>query len=90
MWTRALELDPETISSRYSRVFLLQRLGRVEEAIAEWEAIVECNSRTATPCTRSGRGARSPTCARCSRTGGAARRLARRDETLSTADPDRE
>ena len=39
-WEQALETDPETISARYSRVFLLQRLGRLEEAIVEWEAIV--------------------------------------------------
>jgi RNA polymerase sigma factor (sigma-70 family) len=39
-WQRVFELDGERISARYSRVFLLERLGRLEEAEAEWEAII--------------------------------------------------
>jgi tetratricopeptide (TPR) repeat protein len=40
-WGRAFELDPEFIDARYSRVFLLERLRRLEDAAAEWEAIIE-------------------------------------------------
>jgi tetratricopeptide (TPR) repeat protein len=41
-WKRAFERDQEaSISPRFSRVFLLKRLGRLDEAAAEWEAIVE-------------------------------------------------
>jgi tetratricopeptide (TPR) repeat protein len=41
-WKRAFELDQEaSISPRFNRVFLLQRLDRLEEAAAEWEAIIE-------------------------------------------------
>jgi tetratricopeptide (TPR) repeat protein len=41
-WKRAFELDQEaSISPRFSRVFLLQRLGRLDEAAAEWETIIE-------------------------------------------------
>jgi tetratricopeptide (TPR) repeat protein len=39
-WQRVFELDSERISARYSRVFLLERLGRLPEAAAEWEAII--------------------------------------------------
>lgn len=39
-WRRALELNRENISGHYSRAFLLERLGRLEEAVAEWEAII--------------------------------------------------
>ena len=40
-WLEVLEIDPDrSISPRYSRVFLFQRLGRLEEAAAEWEAII--------------------------------------------------
>ncbi len=39
-WQRVFELDPERISVRYSRAFLLERLGRLTEAAAEWEAII--------------------------------------------------
>jgi tetratricopeptide (TPR) repeat protein len=41
-WQQVFELDPEgSLSPRYSRVFLLQRVGRLHEAAAEWEAIIE-------------------------------------------------
>jgi len=40
-WRRAYELHPENLSPRYSRAFLLDRLGRHEEAIAEWQAIID-------------------------------------------------
>jgi tetratricopeptide (TPR) repeat protein len=39
-WQRVFELDAERISARYSRAFLLERLGRLTEAAAEWEAII--------------------------------------------------
>ena len=39
-WQRALELDSTSIGPHYSRAFLLERLGRVREAEAEWEAII--------------------------------------------------
>lgn len=39
-WQRVFELDSERISARYSRVFLLERLGRLTDAAAEWEAII--------------------------------------------------
>jgi tetratricopeptide (TPR) repeat protein len=39
-WQRVFDLDEDRISARYSRVFLLERLGRLEEAAAEWEAII--------------------------------------------------
>jgi tetratricopeptide (TPR) repeat protein len=40
-WQRVFELEGDRhVSSLYSRVFQLQRLGRLEEAAAEWEAIV--------------------------------------------------
>jgi tetratricopeptide (TPR) repeat protein len=40
VWQRVFELDTERISVRYSRAFLLERLGRLMEAAAEWEAII--------------------------------------------------
>jgi tetratricopeptide (TPR) repeat protein len=40
-WQRALAADPESIGGHYMRAFLLARLGRRAEAIAEWEAIIE-------------------------------------------------
>jgi tetratricopeptide (TPR) repeat protein len=41
IWQAVFDRDPEqSISPRYSRVFLLQRLGRLPEAAAEWEAII--------------------------------------------------
>jgi predicted RNA polymerase sigma factor len=39
-WQRALELETTSIGPHYSRAFLLERLGRVAEAEAEWEAII--------------------------------------------------
>jgi tetratricopeptide (TPR) repeat protein len=39
-WERVFELDGERISARYSRAFLLERLGRFTDAVAEWEAII--------------------------------------------------
>ena len=41
VWLQAFELNPnQSISPRYSRVFLLERLGRLAEAAQEWEAII--------------------------------------------------
>lgn len=40
VWQLAIELDGEFVDPRYSRVFLLQRLGRDQEAAAEGEAII--------------------------------------------------
>jgi tetratricopeptide (TPR) repeat protein len=40
-WHRAHELEPENLSSIYSSAFLLERLGRVEEAIGAWRYIIE-------------------------------------------------
>lgn len=40
VWQRAIELDGEFVDPRYSRVFLLQRLGRDKEAAVEWEGII--------------------------------------------------
>jgi Tfp pilus assembly protein PilF len=40
LWRHALEADPESIGGHYMRAFLLERLGRRDEAIAEWEAVV--------------------------------------------------
>jgi tetratricopeptide (TPR) repeat protein len=40
-WQRALAADPESIGGHYMRAFLLERLCRPMEAIAEWEAIVD-------------------------------------------------
>jgi tetratricopeptide (TPR) repeat protein len=39
-WRRAFELDPETLSGVYSSAFLLERVGRVDEAIRAWEHIL--------------------------------------------------
>jgi tetratricopeptide (TPR) repeat protein len=45
-WQRALELDPENLSPRYSSVFLLERDGRFEEATAAWRSILDwCEER---------------------------------------------
>jgi hypothetical protein len=38
---RAYELHAENLSTRYSRACSLDRLGRHEEAIAEWQAIID-------------------------------------------------
>ncbi len=42
-WRRALELDSEEIGALYSSAFLLEREGRLEEAIEAWCAIIEWN-----------------------------------------------
>ena len=39
-WWRVFEMDGERISARYSRAFLLKRLGRRSDAAEEWEAII--------------------------------------------------
>jgi tetratricopeptide (TPR) repeat protein len=45
-WQRALDANPASIGGRYSRAFLLERLGRPAEAAAEWRAIVRwCRER---------------------------------------------
>jgi len=38
-WQHALDLDPENIAPLYSTAFLHEREGRVQEAIATWDAI---------------------------------------------------
>ena len=40
-WERAHELDPESLSSVYSRAFLLERAGRLGEAADAWRFIIE-------------------------------------------------
>jgi tetratricopeptide (TPR) repeat protein len=40
VWQKAIDADPESIGGHYMRAFLFERLGRREEAIAEWEAII--------------------------------------------------
>jgi len=42
-WRRAGELDPEDIGALYSSAFLLEREGRVAEAIEAWRGIIEWN-----------------------------------------------
>lgn len=45
-WRRAHELEPENLSSIYSSAFLLEREGRLEEAIEAWRYILDwCESR---------------------------------------------
>jgi tetratricopeptide (TPR) repeat protein len=45
-WQRALELDPENLSPRYSSVFLLEREGRLDDAAAAWRSILDwCEER---------------------------------------------
>jgi tetratricopeptide (TPR) repeat protein len=39
-WRRSLELDPEKLSSVYSSAFLLEREGRIEEAMDAWSTII--------------------------------------------------
>jgi tetratricopeptide (TPR) repeat protein len=40
-WRRALELNPENLSSVYSSAFLLERQGRLGEAIKAWHFIID-------------------------------------------------
>ena len=42
-WRQALELEPEGIGALYSSAFLLEREGRLAEAAAAWQAIVDWN-----------------------------------------------
>jgi tetratricopeptide (TPR) repeat protein len=42
-WRRVLELDSESIGALYSSAFLLERKGRLAEAIEAWRAIIEWN-----------------------------------------------
>jgi len=39
-WQQALDADPDSIGGHYMRAFLLERLGRRNDAIAEWQAII--------------------------------------------------
>jgi tetratricopeptide (TPR) repeat protein len=40
-WRRALVLEPEDIGALYSSAFLLEREGRLQEAVEAWRAIVD-------------------------------------------------
>ena len=40
-WAHALELDPGNLSGVYSSAFLLERRGRLEEAIKAWHYIID-------------------------------------------------
>jgi tetratricopeptide (TPR) repeat protein len=40
-WRRAVQLEPEDIGALYSSAFLLEREGRLDEAIEAWQAIVD-------------------------------------------------
>jgi tetratricopeptide (TPR) repeat protein len=40
-WRRALELDSTTISALYSTAFLHERDGRIDDAIAAWQEIIQ-------------------------------------------------
>ncbi|TML67883.1 MAG: hypothetical protein E6G14_10915 [Actinobacteria bacterium] len=42
-WRRAVELEPEDIGPLFSSAFLLERAGRIDEAVAAWGAIVAWN-----------------------------------------------
>lgn len=42
-WRRALELEPEDIGALYSSAFLLEREGRLAEAVEAWRSIVDWN-----------------------------------------------
>jgi tetratricopeptide (TPR) repeat protein len=43
-WRRALALDSESIGALYNSAFLLEREGRLAEAIEAWRAIIEWNA----------------------------------------------
>jgi tetratricopeptide (TPR) repeat protein len=40
-WRRVFELDPDRIDPHYSAAFLLERQGRVAEAIGQWRLIID-------------------------------------------------
>jgi tetratricopeptide (TPR) repeat protein len=40
-WRRALDLDPDHIGPLYMSAFLLERIGRRQEAIDTWQAIID-------------------------------------------------
>jgi tetratricopeptide (TPR) repeat protein len=40
-WRRSFELDPECLSAVYSSAFLLERTGRLQEAIDAWQVIID-------------------------------------------------
>lgn len=42
-WRRALELDSDDIGPLYMSAFLLERMGRLEEAIDAWRSIIDWN-----------------------------------------------
>ena len=42
-WRCALKLDPDDVGPLYSSAFLLEREGRVAEAIGAWQAIIDWN-----------------------------------------------
>ena len=42
-WRRALQLDSDDIGPLYMSAFLLERLGRLDEAIDAWRSIIEWN-----------------------------------------------
>ena len=42
-WRRALELDSDDIGPLYMSAFLLERLGRLDEAIHAWHSIIKWN-----------------------------------------------
>jgi tetratricopeptide (TPR) repeat protein len=42
-WGRALELEPEDIGALYSSAFLLEREGRLAEAVEAWRSIIAWN-----------------------------------------------
>jgi tetratricopeptide (TPR) repeat protein len=44
-WRRALELDPDHIGPLYMSAFLLERMGRRQEAIDNWQAIIDWSER---------------------------------------------
>ena len=47
-WRRAVEVDPDNIGPVYSSAFLLERLGRLQEAVAAWRFIIDwCQARGA-------------------------------------------
>jgi tetratricopeptide (TPR) repeat protein len=40
-WRRALALNPDNLSPLYSSAFLLEREGRLQEAVGAWSFIIE-------------------------------------------------